>query len=55
MRLPFVTCQVYLDTPIDDAVKEALAAELVSVIWWFFSVCFLSFFLRTRSSINLNL
>ena len=50
-----MTCQAYPDTPIDDAVKEALAAELVPVIWWFFSVCFFFFFLRTRSSINLNL
>jgi hypothetical protein len=48
-----MTCQAYPDTPIDDAVKEALAAELVPVIWWFFSVCFFSFF--TRSWFNLNL
>jgi hypothetical protein len=24
---------------LDESVKEALAAELVPIIWWFFTVC----------------
>ena len=35
-------CSIYLNYhllfTLDESVKEALAAELVSIIWWFFSV-----------------
>ena len=38
---------------LDESVKEALAAELVPVIWWFFSVCHFDFFFSSLSLTSL--